>query len=285
MSHVRKKCNILVNNFFIITLDAECVSGSFPLDKRKRKVDHEHREFFSSEVDSCFFSFWWVQCECFLHHLQEESCPSANLHRHHSRYRPGKREGEQSRTAFKCRVCVCKCERRREKNPAGGVQVMWRVSLEAYLQLEVQSLCWAAPATGSQADRWKPRCGESAGREPSCSTDSRPTWTRPRSCLTAQSRSALCAARSQKPTTDRRQTVSRRKNTCMFNHWDLTMWEPMLEMGQKTNVQLLFVFWVFCSAGHWTHRQVGWLVPTRCVSSYERMRRLWPQRESHGQHW
>lgn len=107
---------------------------------------------------------------------------------------------------------------------------------QQYLQLEVQSLCWAAPVTDTQTDHWTHRCAESAGTERRYSTGSLPSCIQPRSCLTAPSHSAPCAADSQTPARRRR----RRRSTA--SAWDNTTfsllkatWTNKQTVGQQTN--------------------------------------------------
>lgn len=71
-----------------------------------------------------------------------------------------------------------------------------------YRQLEDPWIYWAAPVTGRQTFHCKCCYEENVGREQSYSADSLLPCIQPQSCLTAQWRSVVYAADSQKPASD-----------------------------------------------------------------------------------
>lgn len=71
-----------------------------------------------------------------------------------------------------------------------------------YQQLEDPWIYWAAPVTGRQTFHCKCCYEENVGREQSYSADSLLPCIQLQGCLTAQWRSVVCAADSQKPASD-----------------------------------------------------------------------------------
>lgn len=121
-----------------------------------------------------------------------------------------------------------------------------------YRQLEDPWIYWAAPVTGRQTAHWKCCCEETVGRGQSDSADSLPPCIQPQSYLTAQWRSVVCAADSQKPASDQgvesaSKVVVEPLSTHIKVH--LTIFPGNTERSSKrwTNVHLTYyVTYLFC---------------------------------------